>query len=133
MFAEDEDNTLWTSGGGQVVGWLNTRMFEETGDEEASQGWSPLILDTNGNGKQDEWVEPNEPIDPSKDKRITSGYYAVAYNPGRRLDLGHVSGIPGRRRSLRPGDRSHGVLPTTLGQPGRSSAGLLAARRRHRS
>ena len=35
MFAEDEDNTLWTSGGGQVVGWLNTREFLETGDAVA--------------------------------------------------------------------------------------------------
>ena len=27
-----EDNTLWTSGGGDVVGWLNTNLFDETGD-----------------------------------------------------------------------------------------------------
>ena len=29
MFAEDANRTLWTSGGGQVVGWLNTKMFED--------------------------------------------------------------------------------------------------------
>ena len=95
MFAEDDDNTLWTSGGGQVIGWLNTRMYDETGDEEASQGWSPLILDTNGNGKRDEWVEPNEPIDPSKDKRISSGYYAVSYNPVDGSIWGTSLGFPG--------------------------------------
>ena len=38
MFAEDENNTLWTSGGGDVIGWLNTKKYEETGDEEISQG-----------------------------------------------------------------------------------------------
>ena len=40
VFAEDANNTLWTSsgGGGGVVGWLNTKMFDETGDEEKSQG-----------------------------------------------------------------------------------------------
>lgn len=27
MFAEDANDTLWTSGGGQVVGWLDTKMF----------------------------------------------------------------------------------------------------------
>ncbi|HET7221173.1 MAG TPA: carboxypeptidase-like regulatory domain-containing protein, partial [Vicinamibacterales bacterium] len=48
MFAMDANNTLWTSGGGQVVGWLNTKMFEETGDEAKSQGWTALIMDTNG-------------------------------------------------------------------------------------
>ena len=61
MFAEDANNTLWTSGGGQVVGWLNRKMFEETGDEVRSQGWTALILDTNGNGKRDAYVEPNQP------------------------------------------------------------------------
>src|SRR5437867_4585661 len=44
MFAEDSNRTLWTSGGGQVVGWLNTKMFDETHDEEKSQGWTALIL-----------------------------------------------------------------------------------------
>ena len=53
MFAEDANRTLWTSGGGQVLGWLNTKKFDETGDEVASQGWTPLIVDTNGNGRRD--------------------------------------------------------------------------------
>ena len=39
--------------GRTVVGWLNTKMFDETGDAEKSQGWAPLILDANGNGRQD--------------------------------------------------------------------------------
>ncbi|MDB4891553.1 MAG: hypothetical protein JWL61_3408, partial [Gemmatimonadetes bacterium] len=81
MFAEDANNTLWTSGGGSVVGWLNTKMFDETGDEEKSQGWTALILDTNGNGKRDEYVEPNQPLDPTKDKRINAGLYSVAPAP----------------------------------------------------
>ena len=41
QFAADADDTLWTSGGGQVVGWLNTRMYDEMSDAEASQGWDP--------------------------------------------------------------------------------------------
>ncbi len=81
QFAEDENHTLWTSGGGPVVGWLNTKMYDETGDPAASQGWAPFILDTNGNGKQDAWVEPNEPVDPARDKRINAGFYAVMPNP----------------------------------------------------
>jgi hypothetical protein len=78
MFAEDSNNTLWTSGGGQVVGWLNTKMFAETGDEQRSQGWTALILDANGNGQRDEYVEPDQPVDPTQDKRIVAGFYAVA-------------------------------------------------------
>ena len=66
MFAEDANRTLWTSGGGQVIGWLNTKKFDETGDEVASQGWTPLIVDTNGNGRRDAYVEPDQPVDPDE-------------------------------------------------------------------
>ena len=95
VFAEDDNHTLWTSGGGQVLGWLNTKMFDETGDEEKSQGWTPLILDTNGNGERDEYVEPDEPIDPAKDKRIDAGYYGVAVNPVDGSIWGSSLGFPG--------------------------------------
>jgi hypothetical protein len=84
IFAEDANHTLWTSSGGGgagVVGWLNRRMFEQTGDEARSQGWTPFIVDTNGNGRRDEWVEPNQPVDPAKDKRVAVNFYAVAVNP----------------------------------------------------
>ena len=108
VFAENDDNTLWTSGGGQVLGWLNTKMFLETGDEQQSQGWAPLVLDTNGNGRRDAWVEPSRvsdamfpayervdaPVDPAKDMRISAGYYGVAVNPGRWDGLGFVVGVP---------------------------------------
>jgi hypothetical protein len=79
----DANDTLWLSGTGPVAGWVNTKMFDETGDAAKSQGWSPFILDTNGNGKRDDYVEPNEPIDPAKDKRIVpgSGPYAVMPHP----------------------------------------------------
>ncbi len=102
MFAEDEDNTLWTSGGGQVVGWLNTRMFDETGDEQASQGWTPLILDTNGNGRRDAYVEPDEPVDPALDKRIIAGFYAVAPAPDGSVWATSL-GYPGAVVRLDPG------------------------------
>jgi len=104
MFAEDANNTLWTSsgGGGGAVGWLNTKMFEETGDEVKSQGWTPLILDTNGNGKRDAWVEPNQPVDPAKDKRIDGGFYAVSPAPDGSV-WGSMLGFPGAVVRLNPG------------------------------
>ena len=102
MFAEDANNTLWTSGGGPVVGWLNTKMFDETGDEAKSQGWTALILDTNGNGKRDEYVEPNQPLDPTKDKRINAGFYAVAPAPDGSI-WGSSLGFPGGVVRLVPG------------------------------
>ena len=95
FFDEDANHTLWTSGGGQVVGWLNTKMFDQTGDGGKSQGWTPLILDTNGNGKQDAWVEPDQPIDPAKDKRISSGFYGVMPSPADDSIWGSSLGFPG--------------------------------------
>jgi hypothetical protein len=102
MFAEDANHTLWTSGGGQVVGWLNRKMFEETGDEEKSQGWTPLIMDTNGNGRRDAWVEPTEPVDPTKDKRFGAAFYSVAPAPDGSI-WGTVLGYPGQVVRLVPG------------------------------
>jgi hypothetical protein len=83
QFGYDADDTLWFSGTGPVAGWFNTKMFDETGDAEKAQGWAPWVLDTNGNGKLDEYVEPNAPTDPAKDQRITggSGPYSVMPNP----------------------------------------------------
>jgi hypothetical protein len=102
MFAEDANHTLWTSGGNQVVGWLNTKMFDETHDEVKSQGWTALIMDTNGNGKRDAYVEPNQPVDPTKDKRFGAGFYSVAPAPDGSV-WGSVLGLPGAAVRLVPG------------------------------
>jgi len=102
MFAEDANRTLWTSGGGPVVGWLNTRLFDQTGDEEKAQGWTALILDANGNGKRDDYVEPDQPVDPAKDKRIAAGFYAVAPAPDGSI-WGTSLGFPGAVVRLNPG------------------------------
>jgi hypothetical protein len=96
-FAKDANNTLWTSAGppqSGVVGWLNTKMYEETGDEVKSQGWTPIIVDANGNGKRDPYVEANQPLDPAKDKRIMAAFYGVQPSTvdesiwGQAMDVG---------------------------------------------
>jgi hypothetical protein len=102
MFAEDSNRTLWTSGGGPVIGWLDTKVFDETGDEEKAQGWTALILDTNGDGKRGEYTEPNQPIDPAKDHRINAGFYAVAPAPDGSV-WGSSLGYPGAIIRLAPG------------------------------
>jgi len=105
VFAEDANDTLWTSsgGGGGVVGWLNTKMFDATHDEQKSQGWTALILDTNGNGKRDEYVEPDQPVDPTKDKRINAAFYGVTVSPADGSIWGTVLGFPGAVVRLNPG------------------------------
>jgi hypothetical protein len=104
MFAEDANHTIWTSGGGPVVGWLNSKMFDATGDEMKSQGWTAIVMDTNGNGRRDEgYVDGNAPVDPAKDKRFTSGgFYSVAPAADGSV-WGTVLGYPGWVIRLNPG------------------------------
>jgi hypothetical protein len=82
QFGFDSDNTLWVSGSGPVAAWINTTVWEETGDAAKAQGWAPFVLDLNGNGKVDEYTEPGKPTEPGKDMRIAgSGPYAVMPHP----------------------------------------------------
>jgi hypothetical protein len=106
QFAFDANNTLWTSSGGGtgVVGWLNTKMFDETGDAAKSQGWTALIVDTNGNGKRDEdYTEPGKPLDPNKDMRIGQVFYAVMPSPVDGSIWGTLRANPGAIVRIDPG------------------------------
>ena len=106
QFAFDADDTLWTSSGGPqnpVVGWLNTRKFLETGDAAASQGWTALVLDTDGNGKRDAYVEPNQSVDPAKDKRVVAGFYGISVSPVDGTIWASSLGYPGYVVHLIPG------------------------------
>jgi hypothetical protein len=98
-FGHDANDTLWMSAGGPalgggMVGWLNTKQFRETHDGVASQGWTPLVIDTNGNGKRDAFVGPKDPLDPTKDKRIMASFYGIMPSPvddsiwGQSMDRG---------------------------------------------
>jgi len=121
IFAEDANQTLWVSSGVSgpgAVGWLNRKMFEETGDEVKSQGWSPFILDTNGNGKRDAYVEPNQPADPAKDTRVAANLYSVAVNPVDGSVWGTQLGYPGRVVRIAPGpDPTHTALTEVFEPP----------------
>jgi hypothetical protein len=129
----DSKGRLWASsgvggvGGGDVVGWLDVKKFEETGDEQASQGWTPIVLDTNGNGKRDEgYVEPNQPLDPSKDKRVLAGFYGIAPSPADGTVWGSVLGFPGMIVRLDPGsDPNHALSEVfEVPAPGYSPRGM---------
>ena len=100
----DEEDKLWFTGSGPVVAWFDARVFDETGDEELAQGWTVQVLDTNGNGRRDAYVEPGEPMDPTKDTRIERGYYGVAPSPFDGSIWGSTLGFPGGLVRLVPGD-----------------------------
>ena len=106
QFAEDDSDTLWFSGDPNVVGWLDTRQFDQTGDEQASQGWCPTVIDTNGDGRITRpWNEPGEAADPTRDTRIPGFSYGIIPNP---LDgtawVARTGPFPGRLLRLDRGD-----------------------------
>jgi len=123
QFASDANNTLWTSsgGGGGVVGWLNTKMWDQTHDAAKSQGWTALVLDTNGNGKRDAYAEGEQNVattpggeslgaasamnaaaDPTKDTRLNAAFYGIGVGADGII-WGTVLGFPGGIVRLNPG------------------------------
>ena len=114
QFGYDANDTLWTSGGGQVVGWVNTKMFDATGDAAKSQGWTAMILDTNGNGRRDAYVEPDQPLDPTKDKRIVAGFYAVMPSPVDGSIWGSYRSNPGAVVRVNPGSNPPATALTEI-------------------
>lgn len=75
-FSEEADKPLYF-GVSDAVAWVSTAVWDETKDAEASQGWCPAVLDTNGDGVITEWTEPDEPVDPMLDHRIEFGCYSI--------------------------------------------------------
>ena len=124
LFAKDANDTLWTSsgGGGGVVGWLNTKVWDQTHDAAKSQGWTALVLDTNGNGKRDAYAEAGQNVattpggeslgmssalsaaatDPTKDTRLNAAFYGIGIDPDGMV-WGTVLGFPGGIVRLNPG------------------------------
>jgi len=99
----DKNDVLWVSGSGPVAGWFDTKVFDETGNAEKAQGWAPFVLDTNGNGKLDDYTTQGQgAMDPGKDLRIVgSGPYAVMPNPADGSVWYTVNVFAGRAGVLR--------------------------------
>jgi hypothetical protein len=96
QFAEDKDNTLYFSGDTNVIGWINTRVWDETGDAAKAQGWCPMVVDTNGDGRAGAYTEPNAPRDPARDIRVSGFAYGIIANPVDGSIWWANAGVPGR-------------------------------------
>jgi hypothetical protein len=103
-FGRDADNTLWLSAGqpySGVVGWLNTKQFDATGDEMKSQGWSPIVANVSGTGKREPYVAADQPTDPNKDKWVKAAFYGIMPSPKGDVIWGQSMG-PGFSRIDQP-------------------------------
>ena len=114
QFADDADDTLWLSGSTEAVGWLNTRLYDETGDERAAQGWCPTVIDTNGDGVITRpWNQPDRDgaveIDPARDTRIGSldkfrRAYGIIPHPDGSVWITRRFPVPGQLIRIERGD-----------------------------
>ena len=96
---------LFHSGDTEVVGWVDTKIWDATHDAAKAVGWCPMVLDTNGDGKIDldrskwntnlanvgfgggEGAASADPaaaaaaFDPKKDTRIAGFLYGMGVSP----------------------------------------------------
>ena len=98
----DAQDRVWTSGG-KEAGWVDMKIWDETHDSAKSQSWEPFVLDTNGNGKRDEFTAAGKPMEQGKDMLVTggSGTYAVMPNPADGSIWYTIGVFAGRQGVLR--------------------------------
>ena len=121
QFGWGENRMLYFSGGGDVIGFINTRTWDRTQDEQLSQGWCPMVVDTNGDGRISKpWNQPvgamrsqNEgggggrlvDVDLTLDTRMNPGSYGIiADTQEEGVAWGVGTEFPGRIYRLDIGD-----------------------------
>jgi hypothetical protein len=87
QFASDKDETLYANGvGSSAIGWIKTRVLDETGDVAAAQGWCRGWVDLNQDGK----------VDPATDRPIDFNFYSVIPHPDGSVWGASPGPMPGR-------------------------------------
>ena len=88
VFAADADDTMYNAALGlpSAVGWVKTRVWDQTRDAAAAQGWCPAYYDVNGNGRYDR----------DGDRLIAGSGYYIAVNPKDGSVWYAVPGTPGK-------------------------------------
>ena len=52
QFDNDPDETVYFNElSGPIVGWIDTKVYDQTKDEQKANGWCGQVLDTNGDGR----------------------------------------------------------------------------------
>jgi hypothetical protein len=98
------EDKLWFSQGqpySGVVGWLDVKKFEQTGDAMKSQGWTPVVVNTSGTGKREAFIDSDKPIEPGKDKWVKAAFYGIMPSVKGDVIWGQAMG-PGFTRIAQP-------------------------------
>ena len=118
QFDNDPDQTVYFNELlGPIVGWVNTREFDRTRDEQASQGWCPQILDTNGDGVITKpWTAAGAEFDPRRDTEVRYNLYSVIPSPVDSSVWGASETYPGHIVRVDPGSNPPETCITELYQ-----------------
>jgi hypothetical protein len=100
------------------LGWVNTRVWDETHDAEKSQGWCPAVIDYNGDGKTGAYTKPPEPPEPDLDRYIGGGTgYIIAVNPVDGSVWQSLLGAPGKLLRMVTGDNPPETCKSEVYEP----------------
>lgn len=107
QFAKDKNNTLYFSGQEGVLGWVDTRVYDETGDEKLAQGWCPAYLDTKG----------TDTFDREVNKTVRGFPYGLAVNPVDGSVWSADVGMPGKIVRIDRGSNPPATCRTEVYEP----------------
>jgi hypothetical protein len=125
-FGNDRDETLYFTDTNAIpprmggIGWVHTRIWDETHDVGKSMGWCGAIIDYNGDGKTGLYTKPDEPIDPKLDRAVDGGNgYGFSFDQkdGSLWYAGLSSPVPGRIIRMVPGDNPPATCKTEVYEP----------------
>jgi len=130
------DGTLWFPDG-EAPGFFRTATWDRTKNARTAQGWTALVVDTNGNGVRDAVVGPDDPPDQAHDTRIRVGAPAagtgaqtggVAISPTDGAVWMVVPGATGALLRLSPGANPALTALTEIYRPpsGQGAHGLAS-------
>src|SRR5438093_54457 len=116
QFDTDADETLYLNElTGPIVGWVDTKVYEQTHDEEKAVGWCGQVLDTNGDGRITRpWnrqaggrgrgaAQPTT-FDPKRDTQVSYNLYSIIANPVDHSLWGASEEFPGFLVRVERGD-----------------------------
>jgi hypothetical protein len=126
VFGDDQDETIYhvsrpiPPGAMGGVGWIKTRVWDQTHDAEKSIGWCPAVIDYNGDGKTGAFTTPDQPADPKLDRAFGPAFgYGIAFNPvDHSLWYAGLGGdVPGRIFRMEIGNDPPATCKTEVYEP----------------
>ena len=110
VVAEDEDSTVYQAALGlfNAVGWFKPRIWDETGDINAAQGWCPAYYDSNLNGT----------YDAGEDELVGMNGYFISWNPmDGSVWYAYTGNDPGAMVRIHPGENPPLTCTTKVYEP----------------